>query len=56
MKILGASSTEEMVGNTILDIIHPDYHDIVKERILMVDEGKIAPLIEETFLGWMDRL
>jgi PAS domain S-box-containing protein len=50
MKILGASSSEEMIEKTILDIIHPDYHDIVKKRILMVEEGKIAPLIEEKFL------
>jgi len=50
MNILGATSAQEIVGKPILDIVHPDYHDIVKERILMEEEGKIAPLIEQKFI------
>ncbi|MCZ7402803.1 MAG: PAS domain S-box protein [Candidatus Methanoperedens sp.] len=49
-KILGATNVEELIGKPILDIIHPDYYNIAKERILMEEEGKIAPLIEEKFL------
>jgi|GEM_PF-1752952 len=49
-QILGARSPEELVGKPVLSIIHPDYHDVVRERILMEEAGKIAPLIEEKFL------
>ncbi|MFA4958091.1 MAG: PAS domain S-box protein [Candidatus Methanoperedens sp.] len=50
MKILGATSPGELIGKTIFDIVHPDYHDMVRERILIEETGMIAPLIEEKFL------
>ncbi|MFZ3059144.1 MAG: PAS domain S-box protein [Candidatus Methanoperedens sp.] len=49
-KILGAANPEELIGIPVLQIIHPDYRDLVKERIRMQEEGKAAPLIEEKFL------
>ncbi len=49
-QILGAKNPEELVGKPVLQIIHPDYHEIVKERIRMENIGKVAPLIEEKFL------
>jgi len=49
-KTLGASNPQELIGIPIRQIIHPDYHDIVAERISMEKEGKAVPLIEEKFL------
>ncbi|VVB93688.1 Methanogenesis regulatory histidine kinase FilI [uncultured archaeon] len=49
-KILGATSPEELIGKPVLNIIHPNYMEIVKERVRMEEEGKEAPLIEEKFL------
>jgi PAS domain S-box-containing protein len=49
-KILGASKPEELIGIPVLQIIHPDYRELVKERIHMQEEGMAAPLIEEKFL------
>ncbi|VVB92672.1 Methyl sulfide methyltransferase-associated sensor [uncultured archaeon] len=49
-KILGAANPEELLGIPVLQIIHPDYRELVKERIHMQEEGKAAPLIEEKFL------
>ncbi len=49
-RILGAASPDEFIGKNVLEIIHPDYHNLVKERIDMQAEGKVAPLMEEKFL------
>jgi len=49
-KILGASNPQELIGKPVMDIIHPDYYEIVKERLSMEKEGKEVPLIEERFI------
>lgn len=49
-KILGAANPEELVGKPIIEIIHPDYREIVEERLRIEEEGKAVPLIEEKFL------
>ncbi|GEM_PF-7057133 len=49
-KILGASNPQELIGKPLMDIIHPDYREIVNERLRMEKEGKAVPLIEEKFM------
>jgi two-component system cell cycle sensor histidine kinase/response regulator CckA len=49
-KILGSAKPEELIGKTIKQIIHPDYWEIVNERLHMEKDGKQAPLIEEKML------
>ncbi|VVB87932.1 Methyl sulfide methyltransferase-associated sensor [uncultured archaeon] len=49
-KILGTGSQAELCGIPLLDIIHPDYHEIVKGRIRTQEAGKVAPLMEEKFV------
>jgi PAS domain S-box-containing protein len=49
-KILGTANPEELIGIPVLQIIHPDYRELVKERIRMQEEGKGVPLIEEKLL------
>ncbi len=50
-RIFGVSSPEEVVGNPIMDHIHPDYRKIAKERMeQLIKRGKAAPLIEEKMI------
>ena len=49
--LLGASSTEELIGAPVMDFVHPDYHAIVKARIQhQIEHGGTATLLEETFV------
>jgi PAS domain S-box-containing protein len=33
VKLWGASSAQELIGKSILDVVHPDYHEHVRERV-----------------------
>jgi PAS domain S-box-containing protein len=49
-KILGMENPDEIVGKMLLQIVHPDYHEITIKRVHMQEEGKVAPPLEEKFL------
>jgi PAS domain S-box-containing protein len=49
-KLIGARSPRELIGKSILDVVHPDSRSQVIERLRHVAEGKEAPLFEEKFL------
>lgn len=49
--LYGAASPDELIGKPLMDIVHPDYQEIVKERVRqMLEEGKNAPPLEEKFI------
>ena len=49
--LLGASDAKELIGRAIMDFLHPDYKEIVSERIRKVlNEGKEASPSEEKFI------
>jgi len=51
VKLFGAASTEELIGKPLMGFVHPDYREIIKERIRQAQEqGKAAPLIEEKII------
>lgn len=51
IKLLGASSAEEIIGKSPLEIFHPDFHEIIKERIrIMLEDKKPVRLIEEQII------
>ncbi len=51
VRIFAAMSPDDLVGRSIMELIHPNYHLIVKDRILqMSKEGKRVPIIEEKFI------
>jgi PAS domain S-box-containing protein len=51
LKLLGASSPEEIIGKPVMDIIAPDYREFVAERMRAVLEtGRVAPTMEEKFI------
>lgn len=47
LRLFGASSSDQLVGKTPFDLIHPQYHAIIRERIAHQLAGESAPLIEE---------
>ena len=51
VKMLGAASDKELVGRGILELVHPDSRDIVRERLrAAAEQGLRVPLIEEKCL------
>ena len=51
LKLFGTANTEQLVGKKVLDLMHPDYREIVKERIRMLNiEGKEVPILEQKYL------
>ncbi|MCE8428435.1 MAG: PAS domain S-box protein [Candidatus Methanoperedens sp.] len=50
-KLLGATNPEQLIGKEIMDFVHPDYREAVKERVQqMKEEREDVPLIEEKFV------
>jgi len=48
---LGATDLAQLIGKPVLDIIHPDYRDIVGERMRVMDrQGRSVPWLEEKFI------
>ena len=49
--LLGAKTPEELIGMPVLDIIHPDYHEIVKKRMeALLKDDRGVPVIEEKLI------
>jgi PAS domain S-box-containing protein len=47
VKLLGALSLEDLIGQPILEFVHPDYSDLVQARLQQVgEERKGMPLVE----------
>ena len=50
MRIVRATSLESLMGRQVLDLLHPDYHDSVAERIHAIARGESVPAQEERLL------
>ncbi|MBW4574005.1 MAG: PAS domain S-box protein [Aphanothece sp. CMT-3BRIN-NPC111] len=51
VKLFGAANPEQLIGKEILNYIHTNYHELVKERIQQIVEAtQEASLIEEKFI------
>lgn len=49
--LLGVAGPEEILGKSIFDFVHPDYHDLATQRMTAtLITGETAPLIEEKLL------
>lgn len=49
--MLGAETPNSMIGRPVLNLVHPDYHGVVGERLRSrVMKGETAPLVEEKFI------
>lgn len=49
--LFGAESEEELLGSSVMDRYHPEYHDMISKRIEQLNEGKMSvPSNEEVFV------
>jgi len=50
-RLLASSNTEELIGMSVLQFVHPDYREIVKERMAKAEyEEAVLTLNEEKFI------
>ena len=47
---LKAASEDDIIGQHILQFVHPDYHEIVKERIQHLERNKSVESLEEKYV------
>jgi PAS domain S-box-containing protein len=50
VKLIGAGSPQDLIGTSVIDIIHPDSRSMVINRLTNLEKGKEAPLAEEKFV------
>ncbi len=51
VRIAGGKSPEDLVGRSIYQFVHPEFRDLVAERVIRQQQGgTISPPIEEKFL------
>ena len=51
LEMMGAEKPEQIIGKSIWEIVHPEYHKLAKERIkIETEQGKPVPLAEEKFI------
>jgi PAS domain S-box-containing protein len=51
IKLLRAHDRSELIDKPVLDIIHPDYKELVRQRVMgAIEQGKAQPMMEEKFL------
>jgi PAS domain S-box-containing protein len=50
-RMVGAEKSEDLVGKSVMEFVHPDYKEAVTRRISMTQQdGRAAPLLAEKFL------
>jgi diguanylate cyclase (GGDEF)-like protein/PAS domain S-box-containing protein len=55
-RLFGARLPEELVGKSLIDIVHPDFHDIARERYKWVMKNRMeAPFIEQKLVDLKGR-
>ncbi|MBX3350956.1 MAG: PAS domain S-box protein [Nitrospira sp.] len=48
IKLFGAVKADEILGRSVMDLVHPDYHPAIRERIHELVEGRAqVPMLEE---------
>ncbi len=51
VRLFGASSAEQLIGTPFMDLIHPSFHDIIRDRVhQLYDEKAPVPILEEVYL------
>lgn len=52
VRLFGAVSAESLIGAPVIDFIHPDSRDLVRERIRNIEVGtQHVPTVEETYVS-----
>jgi PAS domain S-box-containing protein len=51
LKLFGATTPEQIIGKSPLEMFHPDFHEAISQRIAnMLDKDVVVPLIEEKII------
>jgi len=50
VKLFGGINPEDLLEKPIIEFVHPDFREIVQNRVHQITGGNIVPLIEEKFL------
>jgi len=50
LKLFGASRPEQVLGKSVFQFIHPDYHKLTAYRVNIMREGMPAPVLEEKII------
>ena len=51
VKLLGGHHESELIGKPVLDIVHPDYKEMIRQRVIgPMEHGKTQPMTEEKYL------
>ncbi|HEX7653486.1 MAG TPA: PAS domain S-box protein [Verrucomicrobiae bacterium] len=48
--LLGAAEPAQLIGKSVFEIVHPDFHALVRARWQQIFTGEPAPTIEEKFI------
>ncbi len=49
-RLLGAGNPSQLIGKSVLEIIHPVYREKVRERVNTSLAGEVVPLMEEKYI------
>ncbi len=49
-RLLGATDPAQLLGKSVFDIVHPDFHALVRERWQTIFADQPAPPLEEKFV------
>ena len=49
-RTMGASRPEDLIGRPVLELVHPEYHAIARQRLEVLQRGEAVPFIEEKML------
>ena len=47
VQLWGAATAQDLIGRSILDVVHPDYHDHVRERVDYIEQFQKATALAE---------
>ncbi|UYN92828.1 MAG: GAF domain-containing protein [Anaerolineales bacterium] len=50
VKLLGISDLETLIGTPMIDVVHPEYKEIVAERIRSAEAGQSQTVLEQKFV------
>lgn len=51
LRLLRAGTPEDLLGRPVMDIVPPEYRQVVQERIRLASSGTINPWMEQKILG-----
>ena len=51
LRLLRATKARELVGRSLFDFIHPDFHALAHERLACLADGQVLPTVEQQYLA-----